>query len=117
MDIQAIIVDFEKAPDAGTRETLCKLRRRGYKLAANCACGACDVFFESNGEDVRGSFLRAAELLRVPPQECAVVESVCERLISAKDGGMAAIGVGGAQNCIYADTSIRDFSELADIFA
>ncbi len=117
MDIQAIIFDFEEAPNAKTRETLCKLRRRGYRLAANRACEACDVIFESDREDARGSFLRAAALLRVPPQTCAVVESVSERLVAAKDGGMTAIGVGGAQNCIYADTSVFDISELSDIFA
>ncbi len=116
MDIQAIIVGFEKAPDTKTRETLCNLRRRGYRLAANCACGACDVFFEK-GENLRESYLNAAKTLGMPPDKCVVVESTCERLLAAKDGGMAAIGIGAAQNCIYADTSIRNFSELADIFA
>ncbi|MBQ7290853.1 MAG: hypothetical protein IJW76_03895 [Clostridia bacterium] len=117
MDIRAIIFDFEKAPDAKTRETLCKLRRRGYKLAANCACGACDVVFESGEEGERTCFLRAAELLHVPPHTCAVVECACERLLAAKDSGMKTIGVLNAKNCIYADTCINDFSELTDIFA
>ncbi len=115
MDIQAIILGFEKAPDVKTRETLVSLRRKGYKLAANYACGACDLFFEK-GDSLRDAYLQAVKTLGVPPEKCVVVESTCERLLAAKDSGMAAIGVGGAQNCIYADTSIRDFAELADIF-
>ncbi|MBQ9746435.1 MAG: hypothetical protein IJW21_06395 [Clostridia bacterium] len=114
MDIQAIILNFENAPDAKTRETLCTLRRRGYKLAANCACGACDVFFEGGG---RESLLAAAKALGVAPEECAAVESDCESLIAAKNCGMTAIGVENAQNCIYADICISDFSLLSDIFA
>lgn len=115
MDIQAIILDFEKAPDAKTREALCTLRRRGYRLAANCACGACDVLMKAGGG--RESLLAAARELGVAPSACAAVETSCEKLIAAKDCGMTAIGVQDAQNCIYADLCISDFSGLTDIFA
>ena len=116
MDIQAIIFNFAKAPDAQTRMLLCTLRKRGYRLAASYACGACDAVFEREKDARREVLLSAAKKLGVAPSECAVVESECERLVSAKDSGMTAIGVGEAATCIYADICLGNIEELTDIF-
>ena len=116
MDIQAIIFDFASTPDENVRAVLCTLRRRGYRLAASYACGACDATFERGRCASRETFLSAAKTLGVAPGECAVVESECERLSAAKDSGMTAIGIGKASACVYADICLGDFSELEDIF-
>lgn len=116
MDIQAIILDFSKAPDARERGVLCTLRRRGYKLASSYACGACDVSFQRGDTANREALLAAAKALGVKPEECAAVESECARLCAAKENGMTAIGVGEASTCVYADICLGSFLELADIF-
>ena len=117
MDIQAIIFDFEKAPDAEARAVLCTLRKRGYRLAASYACDACDATFERSGKSSREALLSAAEMLGVAPGECAAVESDCSRLSAAKENGMTAIGVGEASTCVYADICLASLAELEDIFA
>lgn len=116
MDIQAIIFGFSKEPDLKMRNILCTLRRRGYRLAANYACGACDAVFERNERSGRDALLSVAKMLGVAPSECAVVESECERLISAKTSGMTAIGADEAATCIYADICLGNIEELTDIF-
>ena len=116
MDIQAIIFGFSKEPDAKMRDILCTLRRRGYRLATNYDCIACDVFFERNESASRETLLSVARLLGVSPSECAVVESECERLIAAKTSGMTAIGAGEAATCVYADICLGNIGELTDIF-
>ena len=116
MDIHAIIFNFPKAPDADERIVMCTLRRRGYRLAANFASGACDVFFGSSGMSKREEYLEIACKLGVPYDECAVVEGACDDLNEAKNAGMTAIGVGDAVNCIYADTGISNIADLLNIF-
>ena len=116
MDIQAIIFNFSKAPDAAEREILCALRRRGYRLAANFACGYCDASFEIEEGKGREALLAAAQALGVEPTECAVVESECDGLRTAKESGMTAIGIGKAALCVYADVCLRKLAELTDIF-
>ena len=116
VDIQAIIFNFPKTPDAGTRETLCTLRRRGYRLAANYEISVCDAFFPCRAEYKREDYLNTAKALGVLPGECAVVEGLCTSLNEIKNAGMTAIGMSEAMNCIYADTGISDISDLLDIF-
>ena len=116
MDIQAIIFDFSKAPCEEAKNVLATLHKRGYRLAANFVCDACDATFERKENASREALLSAAAMLGLAPGECAVVESECERLFAAKDSGMTAIGVGEASTCIYADICLGNISELTDIF-
>lgn len=57
-------------------------------------------------------FLRAAALLNVPPQQCAVVEDAHAGIAAAKAAGMYAIALGPA-----ADAAIVDLAALPEIVA
>ena len=117
MEIQAIIFSFEKAPDANMRKILCILRSRGYMLASNFACGACDVFVDIGNSTQREAYLKAAADMDVAPTACAVADGRgCDGINAAKECGMSTIGFGKAGSCIYADTCVNNFSELLDIF-
>ncbi|MDP4088768.1 MAG: beta-phosphoglucomutase [Bacillota bacterium] len=57
-------------------------------------------------------FLLAARLLKIDPQECAVVEDAYAGIDAAKAAGCKAIAVGSAQNYKKADYSADDISKL-----
>jgi HAD superfamily hydrolase (TIGR01509 family) len=84
-----------------------------------------ETFFGAvvSAEDVRGQgkpdpavFLRAAELLQVPPGECLVIEDAANGAEAAKRAGMYCVGFmngfNDGQDLSAADKLISDFSEL-----
>lgn len=74
------------------------------------------------GDDVSRSkpapdiYLKAAELLKLDPKECVVIEDVTNGVKSAKAAGMKVVGYAGAphntQDLSKADLIINNFSEL-----
>lgn len=114
------------------RDTLTKLREKGYKLAIGSSSKNAKFILEkvelkdafdaiSDGNNITKSkpdpevFLKAAEYLGLPPKACMVVEDAEAGIEAAKKGGMYAAGIGGAAKSINADESLKIFSELVDI--
>lgn len=114
------------------RDTLTKLREKGYKLAIGSSSKNAKFILEkvelkdafdaiSDGNNVTKSkpdpevFLKAAEYLGLPPKACMVVEDAEAGIEAAKKGGMYAAGIGEAAKSINADESLKTFSELVDI--
>ena len=114
------------------RDTLTKLREKGYKLAIGSSSKNAKFILEkvelkdafdaiSDGNNITKSkpdpevFLKAAEYLGLPPKACMVVEDAEAGIEAAKKGGMYAAGIGEAVKSINADESLKTFSELVDI--
>ena len=114
------------------RDTLTKLREKGYKLAIGSSSKNAKFILEkvelkdafdaiSDGNNITKSkpdpevFLKAAEYLGLPPKACMVVEDAEAGIEAAKMGGMYAAGIGEAAKSINADESLKTFSELVDI--
>lgn len=114
------------------RDTLTKLREKGYKLAIGSSSKNAKFILEkvelkdafdaiSDGNNITKSkpdpevFLKAAEYLGLPPKSCMVVEDAEAGIEAAKKGGMYAAGIGEAAKSINADESLKTFSELVDI--
>lgn len=114
------------------RDTLTKLREKGYKLAIGSSSKNAKFILEkvelkdafdaiSDGNNITKSkpdpevFLKAAEYLGLPPEACMVVEDAEAGIEAAKKGGMYAAGIGEAAKSINADESLKTFSELVDI--
>ena len=114
------------------RDTLTKLREKGYKLAIGSSSKNAKFILEkvelkdafdaiSDGNNITKSkpdpevFLKAAEYLGLPPKACMVVEDAEAGIEAAKKGGMYAAGIGEAAKRINADESLKTFSELVDI--
>ena len=114
------------------RDTLTKLREKGYKLAIGSSSKNAKFILEkvelkdafdaiSDGNNITKSkpdpevFLKAAEYLGLPSKACMVVEDAEAGIEAAKKGGMYAAGIGEAAKSINADESLKTFSELVDI--
>lgn len=114
------------------RDTLTKLREKGYKLAIGSSSKNAKFILEkvelkdafdaiSDGNNITKSkpdpevFLKAAEYLGLPPKACMIVEDAEAGIEAAKKGGMYAAGIGEAAKSINADESLKTFSELVDI--
>ena len=114
------------------RDTLTKLREKGYKLAIGSSSKNAKFILEkvelkdafdaiSDGNNITKSkpdpevFLKAAEYLGLPPKACMVVEDAEAGIEAAKKGGMYAAGIGEAAKSINADESLKTFSQLVDI--
>lgn len=114
------------------RDTLTKLREKGYKLAIGSSSKNAKFILEkvelkdafdaiSDGNNITKSkpdpevFLKAAEYLGLPPKACMVVEDAEAGIEAAKKGGMYAARIGEAAKSINADESLKTFSELVDI--
>jgi|SRR3989339_73748 len=57
-------------------------------------------------------FLRGAQELNVPPENCIVFEDALAGIEAAKNGGMHAVGVGNADVLIGADRVIQSLTEI-----
>ena len=96
------------------RDTLTKLREKGYKLAIGSSSKNAKFILEkvelkdafdaiSDGNNITKSkpdpevFLKAAEYLGLPPKACMVVEDAEAGIEAAKKGGMYAAGIGDQQ--------------------
>lgn len=110
-------------------ETLKKLKCLGYKIAIGSSSknaktilsniGIIDMFDAiSDGENISKSkpdpevFLKAAEMLKLSPSECYVVEDACSGIDAAKAGGFTSIGIGDASKYDKTDIKIAKFSDI-----
>lgn len=113
----------------GVTETLGFLRGKGYLLAIGSSSKNTPAILEkigygnyfdavSDGNNIsRGKpdpevFLKAAEMLKVEPRDCYVVEDAEAGIDAAKAGGFTAIGIGGAANYSKTDYSLNKFSDI-----
>lgn len=110
-------------------ETLKKLKRLNYKIAIGSSSknaktilsniGIIGMFDAiSDGENISKSkpdpevFLKAAEMLKLAPSECYVVEDAYSGIDAAKAGGFTSIGIGDASNYDKTDIKIAKFSDI-----
>ena len=111
------------------RETLNKLREKGYTLAIGSSSknakfildkvALTDVFDAiSDGTNITNSkpdpevFLKAAEYIHLKPEECAVIEDAVAGVDAAKAANMLAIAVGDAIGYERNDYDIDSFSQI-----
>lgn len=70
------------------------------------------------GKPAPDIFLRAAEMLGVPPEECLVIEDSRNGVMAAKQAGMKCIGFynphSGNQDLSQADKIIKSFAEISN---
>lgn len=115
------------------RETLSRLRGRGYRLAIGSSSKNTRTILErtnlldafdavSDGNNITRSkpdpevFLKAAQFLGVCPQACAVVEDARAGIDAALAGGMLAVGIGEAAQYAKTQKPIHDFEEPLELF-
>lgn len=114
------------------RETLAALKAAGIKVAIGSSSkntkfilkqvGLDDVFDAvSDGTNITKSkpdpevFLKAAEYIGLPPEECLVVEDAVAGIEAAKCGGMKAAGIGDAAFYEKTDYPMTTFADLKEI--
>ncbi len=113
----------------GAKETLEELRNNGIKIAIGSSSKntptilkqiGLESYFDvvSDGNNITKSkpdpevFLKAAEMLNIPAEECMIVEDADAGIEAGKRAGMKTLSVHGATG---ADISVEDLSE--NIFA
>jgi beta-phosphoglucomutase len=119
-------------PLPGAREWLGRLREDGWKQAIASSAPRVNVevmlrvaglarFLDTivSADDVTMGkpdpevFLRAAEVLAVPPSRCVVVEDAAAGIEGARRAGMRCVGV-TKNGELSADVSVRSLAELPD---
>ncbi len=120
--------------DKGVRETLEKLKRAGLKIAVGSSSknaglilaqtGLTDCFDAvSDGNGLKKSkpdpevFLKAAAMLGLDGEECAVVEDAVAGIKAAKAAEMLSFAVGDAALSDEADFRMKSIEELPGIIA
>ena len=115
-----------------TAETLRELRRRGYRLGLASSSKNAGVILTRTGLDalldrvVDGNqitrskpdpevFLRAAQLLELPPEDCAGVDDALAGVESARTAGMTAAAIGPAALAGVGDWNLECLSRLLDL--
>jgi beta-phosphoglucomutase len=115
----------------GAKEYLLALRKQGVRTALGSASKNAPLILERlnianlfdaviDGNSVGKAkpdpevFIRGAEALGLPPEQCLVFEDSLAGIQAAKKGGMAAIGVGKRELLPGADAYV---ASLADMFA
>lgn len=115
------------------RDTLAKLKDLGYLLAVGSSSKNAGIILErtellpyfefvSDGNDLRHSkphpevFLKAAEGLGLPPEECAVVEDAQSGISAAKAAGMKTILMEGGNCGVRVDLKIQKIEDLISAF-
>ncbi|MDF2877339.1 MAG: beta-phosphoglucomutase [Clostridia bacterium] len=113
----------------GTLKLLKALRLGGVKIAIGSASKNTPLIIErlgirnyfdaiSDGNSISKAkpnpevFIRAAEMLKVSPENCVVFEDAEAGVKAAKNAGMYAIGVGREQDLPEADTWVKDLEEV-----
>ena len=113
-------------------ETLSKLKERDIQLAIGSSSKnagfilkqtGLDVWMDavSDGNNITRSkpdpqvFLMAADMLALPPAQCAVVEDAWAGIDAALAGGFLAVGIGDAAGYDRTDKPLRTFSDLLNI--
>lgn len=114
------------------RDTLKKLKKRGYSIALGSSSKNARFILEkvnlldafdviSDGTNIANSkpnpevFVKAANFLDQPCNRCLVVEDAKAGIDAGKSAGMATVAIGDAAKIHIADRDIQDFSELLDI--
>lgn len=114
------------------KTTLDALRQRGYKLAIGSSSKnarfilqqlGLGSFFDaiSDGNNITHSkpdpevFVKAAQMLCIPCDECLVVEDAVSGAIAGKAGGMKVACVGDASAEKAGDYNLTSFTELLEI--
>ncbi len=114
------------------KTTLDMLRQRGYKLAIGSSSKnarfilqqlGLGSFFDaiSDGNNITHSkpdpevFVKAAQMLCIPAEECLVVEDAVSGAIAGKAGGMKVACVGDASAEKAGDYNLTSFAELLEI--
>lgn len=114
------------------KTTLDALRQRGYKLAIGSSSKnarfilqqlGLGSFFDaiSDGNNITHSkpdpevFVKAAQMLCIPAEECLVVEDAVSGAIAGKAGGMKVACVGDASAEKAGDYNLTSFAELLEI--
>lgn len=114
------------------KTTLEVLRQRGYKLAIGSSSKNAPFilqqlglgsFFDaiSDGNNITHSkpdpevFVKAAQMLCIPVEECLVVEDAVSGAIAGKRGGMQVACVGDASAEKAGDYNLTSFAELLEI--
>ena len=114
------------------KATLDTLRSRGYKLAIGSSSKNAPFILQqiglggyfdaiSDGNNITHSkpdpevFVKAAEMLRVPYQECLVVEDAVAGAQAGKAGGMKVACVGDAAAEKAGDYNLTSFRELLEV--
>jgi beta-phosphoglucomutase len=127
VDYIAQIGEEELLP--GTLKLLKALRLGGVKIAIGSASKNTPLIIErlgirnyfdaiSDGNSISKAkpdpevFIRAAEMLKVSPENCVVFEDAEAGVKAAKNAGMYAIGVGREQDLPEADTWIKNLEEV-----
>ncbi len=113
----------------GTEEFLTAITEAGYKLALGSASKNSALILERtnlshffhaivDGNMVTKSkpdpevFIKGAELLNVPVNQCVVFEDAVAGIEAAKAGGMKAIGIGKKSMLVHADLVVSGLDKL-----
>lgn len=114
------------------KTTLDALRNRGYKLAIGSSSKNAPFILQqlglggyfdaiSDGNNITRSkpdpevFVKAAQMLCIPCEECLVVEDAVAGAIAGKAGGMKVACVGDASNEKAGDYNLTSFAQLLEI--
>ena len=115
------------------RETLAALRKKGYPLAVGSSSKntrfilsqteLTDAFDAiADGNDIKNSkpdpevFLKAAALIGIAPENCAVIEDAEAGLEAANRGGMLSVAYASAIDCPLGKVKLYKFSDLVNMF-
>lgn len=115
----------------GVMDNLAALKNDGFKIAIGSSSKNTPIILEqiglsdyfdavSDGNNIKKSkpdpevFLKAAEMLKLPPENCLVVEDADAGIEAGNKGGMKTLSVNGAKG---ADFYMKDLSEgyLAEV--
>lgn len=114
---------------AGVAETLEKLRAEGFLLAVGSSSKNTPTILDkigyggyfdavSDGNNITKSkpdpevFVKAAEMLKLPAEECFVVEDAKAGIDAAKAGGFVSVGIGDAAHYDKTDYKILTMSDI-----
>lgn len=114
---------------AGVTETLEKLRADGFLLAVGSSSKNTPTILDkigyggyfdavSDGNNITKSkpdpevFVKAAEMLKLPAEECFVVEDAKAGIDAAKAGGFVSVGIGDAAHYDKTDYKILTMSDI-----
>ena len=122
----------ESAILPGIIDTLKRIKEADYKVALGSASKSGRLIIDKVGlseyfdEIVDGNlvtkakpdsqvFLKGAELLKIDPKECTVIEDAQAGIKAAKSANMRCIGIGSCENLIGADVLISSTKNLVDV--
>lgn len=114
------------------KQTLDELRRKGLKMAIGSSSKnapfilkqiGLEGYFDaiSDGNNITYSkpdpevFIKASDYLRIPPEDCLVIEDAEAGIDAAIAGGMDSAAIGDAVNCNRATYNLTTFSDILNI--